>query len=210
MNFGRFAFLHTGGSNTIDNLRITVARPVPVDWLFVGDSITSGMRALGQEQSWTECAARRIYGNSVMFAESGAVSADVCRAWPWLTNVYQPKNIVFMLGGNDWFFSVPADTFASNYVWLNTNSTAHNVINCFPTARSAALGLTNLVECLRTNTPVSSQVDLFTATVDTVGKLYEGYDPGDHIHPNSQGHSVMGAVLADYLAQWPTNRARLW
>lgn len=207
-NSGYPSFGVNGGIIQIDNFKFCGTKPA-AKWMFVGDSIPTGGRAINPTLSFAYIVGHKLTGDYTVEGNSQERLQSLSNAIPEIIAL-APDNIIMDLGENDYASGRTIANVITDYKFFVTQVTNSlpNVTfwHCTPTAWTSA-NISLLGNFVLTN-GFANVINLFSATkTNGVGStaLAPRYDCGDGTHPNALGHALISEMILEAISKNPTN-----
>lgn len=195
-NTGNPYIVTVGGNQKVYDWTFSSTARKNIYALFVGDSITHGVSASSEANTWPN----KLMANSTNSYEVNAGGGDytaVGLAKIQEILLHKPRYLVLMLGGNDIRFSISSGTWQSNYASIVSQAQAAgiNVIHC-----ACPPDDTDNIKPHLTwlQGQYSGVIDTFNPLTDTPGStttLAAAYDGGDGTHPNDTGMTLLSTTI---------------
>jgi lysophospholipase L1-like esterase len=206
-NTGCFSFWAVQGHQRVTTqLKLVETCMWPVDYLGIGDSITSGYGATTFNNGYAQKIQMMMPNSSFVILSAGN---DETAEWLLRTNemnMFQAKNTWFMGGGNDVNNSVAQATINANMQALVAAllSAPGKIFACMPTPWGNGVDMTPTATFVRTNWAGSSVgiIDMFNPLKNGfTGHQLKTIYSFDNVHENDVGYDVDAWALYSGLNQ---------
>ncbi len=196
-----------GGGFSVLNWSYYIVKPRVPENMIIGNSITYGQSATDQAHRFADL----IVNNSYNLISGGG--ADVTQSVIDRLDeikLLHPKRVLLMIGGNDLYFGIAANTWKNNLKAIRDTlvNNGIEVIHLYPTARTIydERPLRNFLDTC-SNFSTDKKIDMFTLTLKsgTNYSLATEYDGGDGVHPSNTGHAAMASYANAQLIGWGYN-----
>lgn len=166
--------------------------------LYVGNSILTGYSTTKLADRFTNKIYESRSGYTII-GGPGDATTDMLNNLPEIVS-YQPKNVFLCIGVNDRLSSVAASTYASRMDsavrFLKYRNINVYLVSLVPQSVSVST-YNDSLNAIATRNGIT-YIDITTKLINGSGSMRTAYDCGDHIHPNSLGHSIIADIIASY------------
>lgn len=162
----------------------------------IGDSITLGQSVPTEAERWGSL----VKGNNIVMGGGADVTESVLKRVPEIIKM-KPRRALLMIGGNDYFFAVPDETWKQRLRDIRNQLTDAEieVVHCFPTPRA---GAGQLIAFIKSEFITDAKIDTNTPLSNGSTEILSGaFNSGDGLHLNPNGGKKVAEIINNFLVQ---------